>query len=168
MTPKKKTKGLELLPNVVQAALGAQTFKQACKPISQEEKDSLSRAIRMDVDEWRMHFGAQLRQAGDEALTQLRAKMGEIKPESLAYTLAVLVDKASAMEGRNQLQNATVNVQVNNYGTAGPTKADILSGLSSVGPSNESRPEAIEMAANGHGDTEVESLQATPQVSEVG
>jgi hypothetical protein len=150
MTPKKKTKGLELLPNVVQAALGTQTLTQACRPISEAEKQSLSRAIKMDVDEWRMHFGAQLREAGDEALTQLRAKMGEIKPESLAYTLAVLVDKASAMEGRNQLQNATVNVQVNNYGTAGPTKADILSGLSSIAPSNESRPEALEMAAMGH------------------
>lgn len=116
------------------------------------------------MDEWRAEFGAQLRVAGGEALAQLREKMPQIKPDALAYTLAVLVDKAATLEGRNQINASTVNVQVNHYGTSGPSKADILAGLSSVGPAVQMAVKSLETGNAG----QMGSLPLTHKVSEVG
>ena len=116
--PQRITDGESLIPAVVEAALGAKTFKQATKPLPQEDKDKLSRSIGMDVDEWRAQFAQQLRETGQELLAITRRDIELIKPDARAYTLAVLIDKASALEGRSQLTNASVNIQVNNYGTS--------------------------------------------------
>lgn len=159
---------MALLPEVVKTALGAQSFRQATREVSQAERESLSRCIGMDVDEWRSRFGAQLREAGNEALAQLREKMGAIKPDALAYTLAVLVDKASAMEGRTQLQNASVNIQVNNYSASGPSKGELLSSLGQM-TANVTAAPVSEMRAVGEADrAQTEPIQLTAEVSRVG
>lgn len=127
----KTVDGESLIPAVVQSALGAKTFKQASKPLSEDQRDLLSRAIKMDVDEFRAHFASELRATGSLLLQQLKERANELKPDSIAYSLAVVVDKASAMDGRNALQNASINVVVNNYGSA--PKDHLLSELDGLG-----------------------------------
>ena len=90
----------------------------------------------MDVDEFRSQFSAQLRSTGALLLDQLQARANELKPGEIPFALSVMVDKAQAMDGRNALQNASVNIQVNNYGTA--PKQHLLSELDGLGLSKSS------------------------------
>ena len=48
------------------------------------------------------------------------------------------------MEGRNQLQSASVNIQVNNYGPA--AKDSLLSDLDGLGATRAKQAEPIEQA----------------------
>lgn len=83
----------------------------------------------MDVDEWRAQFSARLRAFGDDLLEHTHLKLKQIPPASLAYSLAVVIDKLGHLEGRNQVANAAVNMQVNNYFGAPGAKEMILSEL---------------------------------------
>lgn len=131
----KKVDGMKLLPDLVQSALGARTFAQASKPLSDDQKDLLGRALRMDVDEFRAQFAAQLRSTAALLADQLQARANELKPGEIPFALSVMVDKASVLDGRAALQNASVNIQVNNYGSA-PKEALLadLDGLSHTKP----------------------------------
>jgi hypothetical protein len=151
----KKTNGEKLLKEVVIAATGGKSFKQATREIAPKEKDALSRVIGRDVEEWRMEFAAALRRTGTKLLQRLEDKIDDIKPDALAYSLAVVADKASAIEGRNQVNAASVNIQVNNYGSA--SKEDLISLLSGSQTAILRPVEA----------TEVGSLQRTPEVMAV-
>ncbi len=51
------------------------------------------------------------------------------KPGELAFLLSILEDKRSKLDGRAALQNSQVNVQINNYGTSGKTREELLGGL---------------------------------------
>jgi hypothetical protein len=125
------TDGKALIPDVVSAALGARTFAQASKPLSDDQKDLLGRALRMDVDEFRAQFASQLRSTAAGLLDQLQARMNELKPGEIPFALSVMVDKANAMDGRSALNNASINVVVNNFG---PQKKDsLLSELDGLG-----------------------------------
>lgn len=125
--PRKTTNPDALLKEVVKAATGGQTFKQATRAISLDEKESLGRSIGRDVDEWRAEFAEALRRTGSKLLSRLEESIDDIKPDALAYSLAVVADKASAIEGRNQVHAASVNIQVNNYGPQ--SKDDLLASL---------------------------------------
>lgn len=130
-TPLKTVDGKELLPAVVSAALGARTFAQASKPLSDDQKDLLGRALKMDVDEFRLEFSAQLRSTAAGLLDQLQARMNELKPGEIPFALSVMIDKASTLEGRSSLQNASINVVVNNFGPSQkPLLLSELDGLS--------------------------------------
>lgn len=119
--------GKALIPKAIAAAIGAKTFRQATRELTQLEADSLSRTLRMPIEEFRAELGQQLRETTAELLAITRRDLELIKPDSRAYTLAVLIDKAQALEGRNQVNNASVNIQVNNYGSA--TKDSLLASL---------------------------------------
>ncbi len=119
--PLKSVDGKELLPACVEAALGARTFAQASKPLSDDQKDLLGRALRMDVDEFRAQFASQLRSTAAGLLDQLQARMNELKPGEIPFALSVMVDKAASLDGRNALQNASINVVVNNFGSSPKT-----------------------------------------------
>lgn len=125
------TDGKSLIPDMVQAALGARTFAQASKPLSDDQKDLLGRALRMDVDEFRSQFSAQLRSTGALLLDQLQARANELKPGEIPFALSVMVDKANAMDGRNALQNASINLVVNNFGSN--PKSSLLTELDGLG-----------------------------------
>lgn len=126
-TPLKTTAPEKLLERVVQAATGGKTFKQATREISEAERQSLSRAIGMDVEEWRQQFGQELRKAGSLLIADLIARKDELKAGEIAYSLAVVTDKAQALDGRSQLASASVNVQINHFG--GATKSALLDQL---------------------------------------
>ncbi len=115
-----------LIPPLVEAAMGATTFRDATATLSPSTKDALRRALGQDVDKFRQEFGDQLRAAGLKALEMLDAKMDEIQPGQLAYTLAVLVDKAQALDGKSSLASAAVNIQVNNYGDSPAAKQEAI------------------------------------------
>ena len=57
-----------------------------------------------------------MRETGEELLELTRQELQDIPPAARAYTLAVLIDKSQALEGKNALQNSQVNVQINNFG----------------------------------------------------
>lgn len=84
----------------------------------------LSRGIGMDVAEWRKEFGQQLRETGTELLLILRKNLEELKPGEMAYTLAVLADKAQALDNRAPNLGSTLATQVNNY--YGISKEELL------------------------------------------
>ena len=123
--------GKAMIPAAVEAALGARAFTQAAKPLSEDQVQLLSRAIMMAVDEFRAEFAAQLRAVGAGLVDQLQSRMNELKAGELPFAISVMVDKAAALEGRSSLQNASVNIQVNNYGTV-PRDA-LLSDLDGLG-----------------------------------
>lgn len=124
---KKTTDGAALIPAIVQAAMGGKTFRQASKPLSEDDRQLLSRGIRMDVDEWRREFAAQLREAGSELLAELRARRDELKPGEIAYALSVVADKSAALDARSQTLTTAVNQQVNNF--YGLSREELLSAL---------------------------------------
>lgn len=134
--PLKTAEPSELIPACVSAALGARTFAQASKPLSDDQKDLLGRALKMDVDLFRQEFSAQLRSTAAGLLDQLQARMNELKPGEIPFALSVMVDKASTLDGRSALQNASVNIQVNNYGSA--PKDSLLTELDGLGLSKSS------------------------------
>lgn len=117
----------KLIPKVVAAAIGATSFQQATRDMNEKEAASLSRALRMDVDKWRQEFAAKLRAAGEDLLELTHKELAEIPPAARAYTLAVLIDKASVLEGKTAMSGSQVNVQINNYGSV--SKEDILAKL---------------------------------------
>ena len=119
-----KAQAEKLLPDTVKAALGAKAFSHAAAPLSEQGRQYLNQALRQDVDEWRREFASKLRSASDEMLDELRRSIPELPNASKAFALAVLVDKLSAVEGKNSLNGAAVNVQINNYGSA--SKEDLI------------------------------------------
>jgi hypothetical protein len=134
----KTVDGETLLPAVVEAALGTKTFKQASKPLSEDQRALLSRAIKMDVDEFRSEFAQELRATGALLLKQLQERANELKPDAIAYSLAVVTDKANSIDGRAALQNASINVVVNNFGSS--PKTALLSELDGLGHTKQVHP----------------------------
>lgn len=132
MHPIKSTNAQALIPDLVQAALGAKSFRSAAAKLSTRQQAGLTRALATDVETFRQQFGARLRETAEELLEITKRDLELIKPDARAYTLAVLIDKASALEGRNQVQSATINLQVNNYGST--PKAELVAQLASLAP----------------------------------
>lgn len=98
-------------------------------PVSERDAIMLKRISGLSVDEFNEHLSARLRTIADKTVSRLEEKIDQdlIKPESIAFTLAVIEDKRARLEGRNQLQNASVNIQVNNYGKQ--SKAELIKQL---------------------------------------
>jgi hypothetical protein len=123
----KKVNAQKLIPDVVKAVLGSKTMTQAVEPLGPDGRRYLSQALKMDVDQWRTEFAGKLRAASEDLLDLTMKEMEQIPPAARAYTLAVLVDKAQALEGKAALSNASVNVQINNFG--GVSKEDLIKKL---------------------------------------
>lgn len=123
----RKVDGEKLLPEVVKAVLGSKTLKAATAPLSEQGKRYLSQAIKGDVDQWRAEFSSKLRSASEEMLEALRQDIGNMPAASRAFALSVLVDKAQLLEGKVAMSNASVNVQINNYGNV--SKEDLIKKL---------------------------------------
>lgn len=159
--PKLTTDPDKLLERVVLAATGGTAFSgiNRQREISEREKESLSRAIGRDVEQWRAEFAVALRRTGSKLLQRLEDSIDDIKPDALAYSLAVVADKASALDGRNQVNAASVNIQVNNYGTA--SKESLLAML------NGQEMAAQESAKNGANESLLPCLDV-PQVYQTG
>lgn len=132
MHPIKTADAQALIPGLVQAALGAKSFRSAAAKLSTRQQAGLTRALATDVETFRQQFGARLRETAEELLEITKRDLELIKPDARAYTLAVLIDKASALEGRAQVQSATINLQVNNYGDT--PKAELIAQLASLAP----------------------------------
>jgi plasmid maintenance system antidote protein VapI len=129
MSKQKKVDGESLIPKVVNSVLGASSFKQATKELSQMDSDKLSRALGMTVEDFRTKFADQLRAGAAEMLELLRARRYELKPGELAFALSVLTDKANALESRSTTLSNSVIQQVNNfYGTDKQAILDLLAG----------------------------------------
>lgn len=145
--PQKKVDADKLLPEVVSAALGGKTFKQATRELSQEDADKLSRALGKTVEQFRQEFAEQLKLGAQEALDLLRLRLRELKAGELAFALSVLTDKSVAMDSRGATLNASVNQQVNNfYGLEKDQILALLSGKRPPTPTHSNAPISQETA----------------------
>lgn len=133
---KHTVEGKALIPAAVDAALGAKPFGKVMADLTDKEREFLARSLRCDLDEWRREFGAQLRCAAQDLLLLTVRDLEKIPPAARGYTLAVLSDKALALEGRNTLQAASVNIQVNNFNGTNPKEA-ILAALAGKSPAGQ-------------------------------
>lgn len=112
---KARAKAEKLIPSMVDAVLGAQSFRKAAAPLSDQERKIVARVLKPDVDQWRAEFCGKLRDASDRLLKLTVDKLEAIPPASRGYTLAVLVDKLQALEGKVALSSSNVNVQINHW-----------------------------------------------------
>ncbi len=138
--PQKQVDGKTIINDVVHAVMGGKALQKATAPLGQDAKESLSRAIKMDVDEWRAEFANKLRSAAEDLLELTVSELREIDPNNRAYALSVFCDKLVALDGRSSLASASVNIQVNNFGNA--SKSSLLDQLS--GNTNTRPAELIE------------------------
>lgn len=123
-----KAQAEKLLPDAVKAALGAKAFSHAAAPLSEQGRQYLNQALRTDVDEWRKEFAAKLRTAADELLDTTMRDIESVPPSARGFLLAVLVDKAQAIENKNAMSGTAVNVQINHFGS-GMSKEDLIKRL---------------------------------------
>jgi len=132
----------KLLQEVTKAAIGGKSIRSAAQTqLSPASAESLERALTIPIEQWRAEFSDQLRKTASKLLSRLDQAIEEdgIKPDSMAYTLAVLVDKAAAQEGRTGISNASVNTIVNIYEGGAEAKKrliDALTGHPSTSPSS--------------------------------
>lgn len=120
----------KLATEMVEAVVGSRCLNTVGKgEITPANRDLLKRVIGKDVEEWRQDFGQRLRETASQMLEQISNNLTKIPPAAQAYTLAVLVDKGLAMEGKNSLSTSAVNIQVNNYGDSAQAKQQAISAL---------------------------------------
>ncbi len=112
-----------VIPEVVAAALGAKTFTKATTPFTDDDRACLTRYLKPDVETWRAEFCQRLRAAASDCLADLHESLTKVPPAAKAYTFAVLQDKLTAMEGRNSLSGAQVNIQINQFSSSTPKEA---------------------------------------------
>ncbi len=136
--PQKQVDGKTIIKDVVQAVMGGKALKKATAPLGEDSRQSLSRAIKMDVDEWRAEFADKLRSAANDLLELTVSELREIEPNNRAYALSVFCDKLIALDGRSSLASASVNIQVNNFGNA--SKASLLDQLGGTAISLPAQP----------------------------
>lgn len=136
---KKTIDGTTVIPQVLAAVLNNKTPNL---PVSADDRRSLSRAIRMDIDEFRAKLADQLRPTIDEALADLRANLSNIPPGQKAFALSVLIDKLQAIEGKTAASAASVNVQINNYGSD-LSKEALIAQLQGKRPVIDAQPPSV-------------------------
>lgn len=116
--------GESIIPDLVENIVSGKTGRRQIKAdLSEPDKTRLSKVLSMDFDLFRERLGAEVGLAAEEIAALLRAKAHLIKPDALAYSLAVATDKAIALQGRSALSQAAINIQVNN---TGPTPRETL------------------------------------------
>lgn len=98
------------------------------KTLTPRDRALLTQAIGMAPEEFCDHVCGRLRTLIDKTMGRVEEKLDENahKPADLSFLLAVLMDKHAKLEGRSQLANASINVQVNNYGAGGASKEEMM------------------------------------------
>lgn len=109
-------------------------LKRDCKlgPVSDEDRRRLQRLTGETVEVFNNRIIEKLRNIADKAANVIERKLDgdEFKTGELAFVLTSSIDKMNTLSGREQVQHSSVNIQVNNYGTAqGPSKAELLASL---------------------------------------
>ncbi len=87
-------------------------------PVTNDDRRVLRRLTGWTQDEFNRELSTHLADFSAEVLNEMRSQLraGKYKPSELNFAFAVSEDKRARLDGRSSLQNASVNIQVNNYG----------------------------------------------------
>lgn len=105
--------------------------KIANGPLSKSAREEIVRVIGNDPEAFRAALADQLLITGAELIAAIRRDVDIMKPESRAYSLAVVVDKAEQLRARlaSTPKSAQVNVQINSWGPQSVDRGAILAAL---------------------------------------
>ena len=102
-------------------------------PVTEHDRNHLMRITGETVETFNARISERLRTIADLTAQRIIEKLHSdaFKPSELAFVLSVAEDKRTRLDGSHSLQSASVNIQVNNYGSdsAASTKDSLLSGL---------------------------------------
>lgn len=121
-----------LLESIAKAALAGKPIASAAKQhISAANAHLLQQATGKTIEEWKDTIREELMGASQEMILEIRQAIKEkkFKPGELGYTFAVLMDKLTALEGRNATVNSQVNLTVNQYGTDPDAKRKLIAAI---------------------------------------
>ncbi len=143
-----KTKGERVVKAAALAAIEGKGYGIATNgrlgDLNELERKAIAKTTGMQVEAFNSkladRLGALAEAVADEIGENLATR--SFKPGELAFLLSVLEDKRSKLDGRAALQNSQVNVQINNSGTQGKTREELLGGLTGE-PVNVSADEVI-------------------------
>lgn len=95
--------------------------------VREEDRRQLTRITGESVEVFNERIALNLREIADLASQRIREKLeaNEFKAGELGFILSVAHDKRLSLDGSRALQNASVNIQVNNFG---PSAKDQLLG----------------------------------------
>lgn len=114
-----------------------------------QDREALARAVKMPYDTFVESISHHLQEIAFSCSERIKEKLAdnEYRPSELNFLIAIALDKNSRLAGRSALQNASINVQVNNFGDQdkdaiiaqlmGPKKVEEL-GLGDTRPPNPS------------------------------
>jgi len=98
-------------------------------PITKETHSTLTRIAGESMAVFDARIAEKLSRIADKLADQIEATVdgGKFKPGELGFIFSVMHDKRQSLNGRTSLQNASINVVVNNFGSA--PKEQLLSEL---------------------------------------
>lgn len=140
---KPKLDGDELLGKIGDMVDGGVKFKEVAGPLNQFEKRVLKRAIGQTWEEFSEKLAIQIQKATIDAVDRLQDAINKnkIPPQNLPFAVAMLTDKALALQSKTAIKSASVNVQINNYGEA--TKEELIARLLKLSKPKEKKVESI-------------------------
>lgn len=106
-------------------------------PVTEYDRRTLSRIAQESVEEFNDRLALKLRLIADKATLRIEEKLDsdQFKTSELGFILSVAHDKRLSLDGSRALNNSSVNIQVNNFGSS--PKASLLSeldGMTNVTP----------------------------------
>jgi hypothetical protein len=126
--PATKAKAKEMIDQIVQEAAAAITSESATLISEKNKRDyeKMSMSVRAniyailgpDIDAARMLFADKLLATAHKIHARIDAEVDDIPQQSLAFTMAVMVDKQEALRAKagTSSRGAQVNIQVNQFG----------------------------------------------------
>lgn len=122
------------------------------KNVSRREADKHDRNLFQriageSVEIFNTRLSEKLGKVSEDVIEVIKRKLAadEFKTSELAFLFSVMHDKRLSMDGRAQVTNASINVQVNNYGSAA-SKADLIAMLEGRKPVTVTEPGPVERA----------------------
>lgn len=108
--------------------------------ITDHDRRTLTRITGESVEVFNERIATKLRDIADIAADRIREKLesDQFKPGELGFILSVAHDKRLSLDGSRALNNASVNVQINNYGSS--PKETLLADLDGLSPSKPPQP----------------------------
>ena len=87
-------------------------------PVTLDDRKTLARITGEPVEVFNERFAQKLRIVSDKAIDRIEQKLDndEFKTGELAFVMTSATDKRLALDGSRALQNASVNITVNQFG----------------------------------------------------
>ena len=96
--------------------------------VTDSDRRLLQRIVGLSVEEFNARMGDKLARIADKVADKIDQKLDndEFKTSELAFVFSVMHDKRMSLDGRNAVQNASVAIQVNNYGNPSLSKEELI------------------------------------------